>query len=184
MLEPNFNPFPLLVTDRLVLRQVSNNDVNEIFFLRADEAVMRHIRRPLARSVEDAIQFIQIINTGLANNESINWAITLKNHPKFIGNICLWRIQKENYRAEVGYMLHTTWHGKGIMQEALAAVLGYGFKTMKLHSIEAIVNPENEPSIKLLERNGFVREAYFKENFFYEGKFFDSAVYGLLAPMK
>jgi ribosomal-protein-alanine N-acetyltransferase len=51
---------------------------------------------------------------------------------------------------------------------------------MKLHSVEADVNPANQPSIKLLERNNFVREAYFKENYFYDGKFLDSAIYTLL----
>jgi ribosomal-protein-alanine N-acetyltransferase len=51
---------------------------------------------------------------------------------------------------------------------------------MDLHSIEAIVNPDNKASIKLLERNSFTREAYFKENYFYDGKFLDSAVYSLL----
>ena len=184
MLKLNFNPFPILTTRRLVLRQMGNYDVNEIFFLRSDAEVMRYIRRPLAKSVEDAMQFIQMISTGVANNDLIHWAITLKNEPKLIGNICFWRIQKEHYRAEVGYTLHTANQRKGIMQEALTAVLDYGFKTMKLHSVEAIVNPENVPSIKLLERTGFVREAYFKEDFFYDGKFYDSITYSLIAPVK
>jgi ribosomal-protein-alanine N-acetyltransferase len=51
---------------------------------------------------------------------------------------------------------------------------------MKLHSIEAHVNPNNIASIKLLEKNGFIREAYFKEDYFYDGKFLDTAVYSLL----
>ncbi|MGE5859464.1 MAG: GNAT family N-acetyltransferase, partial [Ignavibacteria bacterium] len=58
--------------------------------------------------------------------------------------------------------------------------LNYGFKVMNLHSIEANVNPDNKASIRLLERNNFTREAYFKENYFYNGKFLDSAIYSLL----
>jgi ribosomal-protein-alanine N-acetyltransferase len=57
------------------------------------------------------------------------------------------------------------------MDEVAKAVLDYGFNTLKLHSIEANINPENIASQKLLEKNGFVREAYFKENFFWQGKF-------------
>jgi ribosomal-protein-alanine N-acetyltransferase len=73
--------------------------------------------------------------------------------------------------------------GKGIMQEAMSAVIKYGFEKMNLHSIEANVNPANESSIKLLERNDFIKEAYFKENYFYDGKFLDTAIYSLLTTV-
>ncbi len=68
------------------------------------------------------------------------------------------------------------------MQEAILTILDYGFKIMKLHSVEANVNPNNAASIKLLERNNFIREAYHKENYYYNGKFLDSAIYSLLTP--
>jgi [ribosomal protein S5]-alanine N-acetyltransferase len=82
----------------------------------------------------------------------------------------------------LGYVLHTAHQGKGIMAEALGAVLHYGFHTMKLHSAEANVNPENAASIRVLERQGFVREAYFRENYLFRGRFIDTAIYSLLAP--
>ena len=93
-------------------------------------------------------------------------------------------MQKEHYRAEIGYVLHPAQQGKGIMDEAIKAVLQYGFETMKLHSVEANVNPANTNSMKLLEKNGFVKEAYFKENYYYNGKFIDSVIYSLITPKK
>lgn len=114
--------------------------------------------------------------------DAINWSITLKGNDTLIGNICLFNIKKDHQRAELGYMLHPDYYGQGIMSEAIKAVLETGFKKYKLHSIEAIVNPKNKVSIRLLEKNKFKREAYFKENYFYNGKFLDSAVYSLLAP--
>ena len=182
MLNINFNPFPVLSTELLALRQISTIDESEIFTLRSNERVMTFIDRPRAESTDDAKQFIQKINDALANNDGITWAITLKNDLKLIGTIGYWRILKEHYRAEIGYLLHPDYQRKGIMQEALTAVLDYGFKTMKLHSVEANVNPGNVASQKLLERNKFIREAYFKENFYYNGKFLDSVVYSLLTP--
>ena len=184
MLELNFDPFPILITDRLVLRLMTDDDANEVFFLRSDGEVMKYINKTPAKSLDDAFAFIQMINTAIANNESINWAVSLKDDPTLIGNICLWNIQKEHYRAEIGYTLHPSWQGKGIMQEAIKAVLDYGFKTLGLHSVEGHINPENIASAKALERNGFVREAYFKENFYYDGKFYDSAIYALITPVK
>jgi ribosomal-protein-alanine N-acetyltransferase len=143
---------------------------------------MQFIDRPLATSLKDALQLIQKIGESLINNEGITWAVTLKNSSALIGTIGFWRIMKEHYRAEIGYLLDPELQGKGFMQEAIHTILEYGFKNMKLHSVEANVNPGNTASIKLLERNHFIKEAHFKENYYYNGKFFDSIIYSLLAP--
>jgi ribosomal-protein-alanine N-acetyltransferase len=182
MLELNFNPFPTLSSDRLVLRETVEEDANEVFFLRSDEQVLQFLDRDPASSVNDAIQWIRMIRQGVSNNEYIAWALSLKDEKKLIGTISFWNVKKEHYRAEIGYALHPAHQGKGLMQEAMIVVLDYGFNVMKLHSVEANVNPNNAASIKLLERNNFVREAYHKENYYYNGKFLDSAIYSLLAP--
>ena len=177
----SFNPFPLIKTKRLILRQINNDDVNEIFFLRSDERVMRYIDKAPADTMDDAYEFIRKTTEMEMKAEAVNWAICLKSDPKLIGTICFWNIKEEHYRAEVGYSLYPDYWGKGIMQEALVEVMKYGFNVMKLHSIEANVNPGNAASIKLLERNNFVREAYFRENYYYNGKFLDTAIYSILS---
>ena len=182
MLTINFDPFPLLLTERLLLRRTEESDVNEIFILRSDKRVMEFIERRAVKSIEEAVLYIQSINDLIKNNEAIQWAITLKNNPKLLGTICIWHISKEHHRGEIGYALNADAHGKGIMQEALTQVINFGFKILNLHSIEADVNPGNMASIKLLERNKFTREGHFKENICFDGKFFDTVVYSLLAP--
>ncbi|HEX8332478.1 MAG TPA: GNAT family protein [Segetibacter sp.] len=183
MLNLNFDPFPELITERLVSRQIRPADRNEIFFLRSDERVMKYFDKQPAQSVEEAVQFLDKITSLQQNNECITWAITLKGQPTLIGTICFWNIAKEHYRAEIGYALHPDHSGKGIMQDAMTEVLKYGFKNMKLHSVEAKVNPHNISSIKILERNNFKREGYFKEDYFFDGKFLDTAVYSLLTTL-
>ncbi len=180
MLQINFTPFPTLLTNRVILRQIIPGDAKEIFFLRSDETIMKYLDRPRAKSIEEAVAYIEKITGILNKNEGITWAITLKGQTKLMGTVGFWRIEKKHYRAEAGYTLHTALQGKGIMQEALTAALDYGFNTMQLHSVEANVNPDNLSSIKLLERSNFTKEAHFKENYFYDGKFLDSAVYSLL----
>ena len=182
MLSINFNPFPLIETGRLTLRQVQQSDVNGIFFLRSDKKVLKYLDREPAATIEEAALWIQKINDLEKNNNAVTWAITLKPDLTLIGTICFWNITKEHYRAEIGYALNPDHQSKGIMQEAMTAVLDYGFKIMKLHSIEANVNPNNLSSIKLLERNNFIREGYFKENYFFNGKFSNSAIYSLISP--
>jgi ribosomal-protein-alanine N-acetyltransferase len=182
MLEPNFNPFPVLETERLVLRRLGETDLAELFFMRSDERIMIYIDQPRFTKQEEAIAYLEKLDKIQEENEGINWAVTLKGEPKLIGRLCLFNFAKEHFRGELGYVILPRYHGKGIAQEAVEAVLEYGFKQIRLHTIEANVNPANEASIRVLERNHFVREAYFRENYFFEGKFLDSAVYSLINP--
>lgn len=182
MLDVNFSPFPEIKTKRLLLRRMTVEDAPAFLFLRSDDRVMKYIGREKMKTQEEATGLIQKINASVDANESIMWAIALQEEPgTLIGTICYWNILKEHHRAEVGYILHPGYWGKGMMKEALMAAVNYGFREMKLHSIEGHINPENTISGIVLEKCGFVREAYFKENFYFKGKFHDSAVYSLLA---
>jgi ribosomal-protein-alanine N-acetyltransferase len=183
MLELNFKPFPVLTTNRLVMRRATTGDAPALFPMRSDPEVMRYISRPLAKTVADVVKLINIIDDQLNANKGITWAITLKDDDALIGTIGFWNIAAEHHRGEIGYLLSPTYQAKGIMHEALTAVLAYGFEVLKLHSAEAIVQPDNRASINLLEKHGFIREGYFKENYYFEGRFSDSAVYSLLTTI-
>ncbi len=104
----------------------------------------------------------------------------MKNDNKLIGTICFWNIQWEDCRADIGYELNPEFWGKGIMKEAIPKVVGYGFITMKLHSIQADLHPGNIRSISVLEKNGFIKEGHFKESIHFNGKFLDRVLYSLL----
>jgi len=180
MLAINFAPFPNLETERLLLRRLINEDVNEIFALRSNTEVMKYIPRPLVLTTEDALKHIEMIDEKIDSNEGINWAITLKENPKLIGIIGHYRLKPEHYRAEIGYMMLPEYQGQGIITEALNKVVKYGFDVMQLHSIEAVIDPENFASEKVLQKNGFVKEAHLKENEYYDGKFLDTVIYSIL----
>lgn len=160
MLNINFKPFPILKSKRLVLRQLNEEDANEIFILRSDERVNKYIDRPATSSLDKVIEFINKINIGISKNEAIYWVITLNTNPedKLVGTICLWNIDKENYTAEIGYELIPEFQGIGIMQEAVKEVIEFGFQNMHLEVIHAFTHPENEKSTKLLERFNFKRD--------------------------
>lgn len=180
MLQINFTPFPNLETERLYLRRITKEDVNEVFELRSNKETMKYVPRPLAKTKEDALGHIANIEERIIKNEGINWAITLKNDPKLIGLIGHYKLKPEHFRSEIGYMLLPDFHGKGIISEAVEELIKYGFNVMKLHSIEALIDPENTASERVLQKNGFVKEAHLKENEFYEGRFLDTVIYSLL----
>ena len=181
MLNLQFEPFPELHTQRLILRELTLSDAPELFYLRSNKQVMKYIDREPQKTVEETETFINFLQETQKKTDALLWVIALKENPAvMIGNIGYWRMQKEHYRAEIGYMLHHDYWQKGIMKEVIKPVLQYGFKTMNLHSIEANINPANIASQVLLESIGFLREGYFKENYYFNGVFSDSAIYSLL----
>lgn len=155
MLHLNFSPFPSLTTERLLLRQLMPEDANAIFSLRNNEAVNRYLYRPKTITLAEAAAFIDKIREGIANNESMYWVISLKEDHQLIGTICIWNIVIEKDTAEIGYELQPALQGKGIMQEALTAVIDFGFNKMELKNITALTVNENTASSKLLKRNNF-----------------------------
>ncbi len=181
MLEFNFSPFPELATRRLRLRQITAEDLPDFYALRENDAVRTYIQRPPGTYQE--VQ--EILNKSLASfakNETISWAICFPGQPKLVGLMAFWRIAREHHYAEIGYSLLPEFWRQGIASEALQAVLKYGFEQMRLHRVEADVDPGNTASVRLLEKFGFVREAHFKENYFHDGRFFDSYIFSLLEP--
>lgn len=180
MLNINFHPFKNLETNRLLLRKVAETDVAEVLELRSDKKTMKYIPRPLVKTDEDALAHIKMINDKIDNNEGINWAITLKGNTKLIGIIGHYRISPENHRCEIGYMILPEYWGIGIVTEAIKVVLEYGFDDLQMHSIEAVIDPENKASEQVLLKNGFVKEAHIIENEYFEGKFWDTVIYSML----
>ncbi len=181
MLTVNFSPFPQIETERLCLRAIRHSDVNEVFALRSDKEAMRFIAKPIMTNLSEAEAHIKMIHEGIEKTQHVNWAVKLKGKDKLIGILGFYRMTLADYRTEVGYMLLPDYHRKGIMSEALRAVVDYGFKEMKFHQIEAIIDPRNSASENILLKNKFVKEAHFKENHFFEGMFLDSAHYCILS---
>jgi ribosomal-protein-alanine N-acetyltransferase len=158
-----FQPFPVLTTERLILRELKESDQELVLFLRSDKTVNAFIERPEDRktkTTEDAIRFIKEIHGYAKSNTSIAWGITLKESPNIVGTICLWNFSDDRKTAEVGYDLHPNYQGLGIMSAALKLVLAYGFNRLHLDKIEAFTHKDNVSSIKLLARGGFVLMAH------------------------
>lgn len=180
MLTFNFDPFPIIFTKRLRMRRMTEADAADFFVMRRDPDIMKYIARPLTKTVDDAAKLIRETDDAITRNELINWGITLKENDTVIGTIGFYRMKPEHHRAEIGYLLHPKYHKQGLMQEAVEAVIKYGFAEMKLHSIEGCIDPRNIASENILLKNNFVKEAHFKENYFFEGEYYDSVHYSLL----
>ena len=180
MITPNFSPFPIINTSRLLMRQLTVADAPQMYFLRSDPALNQFMDRDPDADVAATQEFIEKGIIAGEKGEGVNWAICYKPNDLVIGDVGIWRIDRAHHRGEIGYRLHPDHQGKGIMSEALSAALDYGFEKIGLHSFEANVNPQNIKSVGLLKRLGFRQEAHFTENYYYKGKFSDSIIFSLL----
>lgn len=165
MLQRNFTPFPTLATSRLVLRQLLAKDTAAIFRLRSDERVNQFLDRPPTTSLEEASQFIQKITDGITANQSVYWVICLRENDELIGTICMWNLDEANASAELGYELSPGFQGRGIMQEALEAVINFGWTQLQLKEIQAFTHPQNIGSYRLLEKFNFRRNDLLEKQF-------------------
>lgn len=185
MLQPVFDPFPVLHSERLLLRRITLDDTADMFYFRSDPEILRYLGRDPAKTQDEAAAFIRLLDENLSRNEGIQWGVEWKEQPgKLAGSICYWRMENENDRAELGYLMAPPFWGKGLMKEAIRTVLDYGFQQLRLHSVVAKLTPANKASSAVLEANGFRLEGHFREDFYYNGQYEDTLVYGCLATDK
>ena len=123
MLQLNFSPFPILESERLRFRKLTDNDAPEILVLRGNPETMKFIPRPLITDTEGALAHIKIINDKIDENLDINWAVTEKGSDKCIGIMGFYRTQPENFRTELGYMITPEHWGKGYVWDTQSDML-------------------------------------------------------------
>lgn len=157
MTDMNSATFPILTTERLTLRPLSIDDQQDIFALRSDPKINKFLNRPLCKTNEDAINFINNVNDNIEKSNTYYWAITLTDTKTLVGTICLFDFSSENNSCEIGYELMTKFQGQGIMKEAVQVVIDYVFQTLKLKKILAFTHYDNQNSTNLLLKFNFVK---------------------------
>ena len=145
--------FPQLETERLVLRELADSDARALFLNYSDEEIAKNFLEAPLTDMEQAAQFIEAFKAEFGQGEAITWAVTLKSTDEFIGT-CSYMIEA-NSCAEIGYDLSKAHWGKGLMSEAMRAIIEYGFDELGLQKVKADTLSENARSIRLLERLGF-----------------------------
>lgn len=174
------NNFPNLETDRLCLRKVTPDDAKDVYAYLSDIEVVKHMGLDPYLSPEHVLEEINWYQSIFEETTGIRWGITLKNSNTVIGSCGFLNWKQKHYKAEIGYELSKTHWGQGIAGEALEAVIKYGFNHLNLERIEALIEPLNIPSQKLVEKKGFKREGLLRHYEFTSGKFDDLYMYSIL----
>lgn len=172
--------FPILETDRLILRKVTEDDASSVLKYLSNKEVMKHIGLEPFTTIEEALDEILWYRTIFEKGTGIRWGITLKEKGEVIGSCGFLNRAPQHFRAEIGTELSQDYWEKGIASEAFEAVIRYGFETYHLQRIEALIEPANTASQRLSEKHGFIREGLLRKYEYTCGKFDDLYMYSLL----
>lgn len=172
--------FPLIETERLILREVTIEDAVDMFKYLSDTDVVKPMGLEPCQTMNDVCDEINWYETIFREGTGIRWGITLKESGKVIGSCGFLNMVSKHHRAEIGYELSKDHWRKGIASEALEAVVTYGYRNFQLERIEALIEPANRPSQKLVEKQGFRREGLLRHYEYTCGKFDDLYMYSLI----
>lgn len=168
-------------TERLRLRPFEDADAQPLLAMRQDpEATLYWGGQPM-RTLTDARKEIERVRGWVKEQSVAHWVIQAHDDPGMLGHVTLFHLDRLNRRAELGFFVTRERWGQGIATEACRAVVQHAFTEMELHRLEADVDPDNAPSLALLQKLGFREEGFFRERWWIGERWCDSVMLGLLA---
>ncbi|MGG0824105.1 GNAT family protein [Paenibacillus turicensis] len=172
----HFDKFPMLHTERCILRKATDEDHVLLLELYGNPKVVEFLPLDIFTSIEDAEGEISWYRSIFKNKTGLRWIIEDRDSGRAIGTCGFLGYESEHFRAELGYDLLEDYWGKGLMKEVIQEVATFGFEQIGLNKIEAKVTPENMASQRLLEKLGFSREGLLRQHEFEKGSFVDILV--------
>lgn len=158
-----FKVFPKLETERFVLRRLHPSDADSLFAILTNEEVTRFYDDEPFTEISQARDQIEAWGSGFDDRRCIRWGIVRREDDIVLGTCGYYGFHSWHRRGSIGFELARPYWRQGIMTEALDAIIGFGFREVRLNRIQAVVMPGNEGSVKLLEKLGFQREGVLRQ---------------------
>ncbi len=175
-----FSHLPVLETPRLILRPMTMRDAADIFSFSRDPQVAQHVLWSAHRTLSDSKNYLRYILRQYRDGAPSSYGIVYRETGRVVGTIGFMWYNREYRSAEVGYSLARWLWNKGLMTEALSAVLDMGFLELNLHRMEAQHEVTNPASGRVMEKCGMLYEGCLRGRVWNKGRFSDVALYGML----
>jgi [ribosomal protein S5]-alanine N-acetyltransferase len=172
--------FPQIETERLILRKLTDNDVEDIFEYANRQDVTEFLIWYPHKNIQDSADFVKFTWKQFQKEISIVWGIEIKEDKKMIGTIDLRNWNTNDRCGDIGYAIAPKYWKRGITSEALNAVINFGFEKLQLNRIEAHCEEENTGSWKVMEKCGMKFEGILREKVFIKDRFRSMKIYSIL----
>ena len=149
----------VLETERLLLRRLVMDDLNDLFALYRDPEIRKYFPEGVL-TLEETQEELEWHKDGHPKFPELGlWATIHKETGKFIGRCGLlpWEIE-DKLEIEIAYLLDKSFWHQGLGTEAARGILAYGFEKLNLSRLICLIGPDNIPSQKVAERIGMTRE--------------------------
>lgn len=176
---------PVLATKRLTLAPIQDLDLDTIYQIYSNEAVLRYFGQERMTHLDQARFWLELQLRMQAIGLGLAWALRLQSSGRVIGTVCFDGINRQWHHVGISYGLHPDYWNQGLMSEALAAVIALAFNgglACPIHRIQALVVHQNRSSIRVLEKLGFVLEGQRLGLLFWQERYWDLDSFCLLNP--
>ncbi|MDQ0271432.1 GNAT family N-acetyltransferase [Cytobacillus purgationiresistens] len=172
--------FPIIETDKLILREITTEDTENIFSCFSNSNVTKYYGMEKMETLDQAENLVRFFLNSFQEKRGIRWGIQIKDTEGITGTIGFNAWSPKHRRAEIGYEIHPNYWRKGYVSEAIHKVIDYGFNHMNLTRIAAHVFIENDASNQLLENAGFLKEGILRNYMYQDGQPHDVYVYSII----
>jgi len=178
--DPLYFPMDTLRTPRLILRPLTMRDAEDMYAYSRDAEVARHVLWDAHKSIGDSRSYIRFIQRKYRAGEPTSWGIEHRTDRRLIGTIgYMWHLADHN-SAELGYSLSRAYWNKGLMTEALQAVIDYSFDRLHINRLEAQHEVSNPASGAVMRKVGMTREGLLRERLYNKGRYVDVELYSIV----
>jgi len=166
-----FSNIPILQTERLTLRRLMVSDTLDMYEYSKNEEVTRYLTWDAHPDASYTREYLQYLGTHYNVGDFFDWAVVLNSEDKMIGTCGFTRFDYNNNSGEVGYVINPAYRGQGIADEAVRAVMQFGFETLRLNRIEAKFIEGNSASMRVMEKTGMTFEGYHRSSMLIKGSY-------------
>lgn len=179
-IEKIYGDLPTLETERLILRKVTKEDIEDMYLYGSDEEVSKYVTWNTHETIADTKGFVEFVLNKYENKQVSPWGIEYKENGKFIGTIDFVWWQPNHKIAEIGYVISKDYWGKGLTTEVAKELVKFGFEEMDLVRVQARCDVENIASARVMEKAGMTLEGIIRKGIFVKGEHRDLKMYSIL----
>lgn len=171
----------IIETERLMLNEYKQNNINDFFLLKSCSEVWYHSTFIPLKDTEQAISMLDNLIGESNNGKYVFMALYKKDTNTFIGEAGIIGCNSNANRCEIGYNLLPQYWNQGYATEITKGLVKYAFESLKFERVEALALQINKVSCKVLEKSGFLLEGVLRNYNRNEFGYRNVCFYGIIA---
>lgn len=175
-----FARLPRLETERLILRRISLDDIDDMYEYAKDASLTKYLTWSPHPDKAYTFEYVSYLQSRYKTGEFFDWAVTLREGGKMIGTCGFTRFDFPHNSGEIGYVINPDYHGRGIATEAVEEVIRFGFERLGLNRIECRFMVGNDASRRVMEKNSMTFEGVLRQGMLIKGIYRDVGICSIL----